>query len=66
MLAANSLGAVFSSTSPDFGVDGVVDRFAQIAPKVLVVADGYRYGAENIGGSNCCRSCSGSLRRWDS
>ncbi len=44
MLAANSLGAVFSSTSPDFGVDGVVDRFAQIAPKVLVVADGYRYG----------------------
>ena len=44
MLAANSLGAVFSSTSPDFGVDGVIDRFAQIAPKVLVVADGYRYG----------------------
>jgi acetoacetyl-CoA synthetase len=44
MLAANALGAVFSSTSPDFGVDGVVDRFAQIAPKVLVVADGYRYG----------------------
>ena len=44
MLATLSLGAVFSSTSPDFGVTGVLDRFAQIDPTVLVAADGYRYG----------------------
>ncbi|HMQ24883.1 MAG TPA: acetoacetate--CoA ligase [Acidimicrobiales bacterium] len=44
MAATLSLGAVFSSTSPDFGVTGVLDRFAQIEPTVLVAADGYRYG----------------------
>jgi len=44
MLATASLGAVFSSTSPDFGVDGVVDRFGQIAPKILFGCDGYVYG----------------------
>ncbi|WP_370325248.1 acetoacetate--CoA ligase [Euzebya sp.] len=44
MLAATGLGAVWSSTSPDFGVQGVVDRFAQVEPAVLVVADGYTYG----------------------
>jgi acetoacetyl-CoA synthetase len=44
MLAAASIGAVFSSTSPDFGVDGVVDRFGQIEPTVLVAADGYTFG----------------------
>ncbi|NDC39543.1 MAG: acetoacetate--CoA ligase, partial [Proteobacteria bacterium] len=43
MLAAASLGAIWSSCSPDFGVSGVVDRFGQIAPKVLVVADGYYF-----------------------
>ncbi len=43
MLAATALGAVWSSTSPDFGVQGVVDRFAQVEPSVLLVADGYRY-----------------------
>ena len=43
MLAATSLGALWSSCSPDFGPQGVVDRFGQIQPKVLVVADGYRY-----------------------
>ena len=43
MLAAATIGAVFSSTSPDFGVSGVLDRFRQIAPKVLIAADGYRY-----------------------
>jgi len=46
MLATLSLGAVFSSTSPDFGVNGVLDRFAQIEPTVLVAADGYRYGGK--------------------
>ena len=43
LLACNALGAVFSSCSPDFGPGGVVDRFGQIAPKVLIAADGYRY-----------------------
>ena len=46
MAATLSLGAVFSSTSPDFGVNGVLDRFAQIEPTVLVAADGYRYGGQ--------------------
>ncbi len=44
MLAAASIGAVFASTSPDFGVDGVLDRFGQVEPTVLVAADGYTYG----------------------
>jgi acetoacetyl-CoA synthetase len=44
MLAAVSLGAVWSSCSPDFGVQGVLDRFGQITPRVLFTADGYRYG----------------------
>jgi acetoacetyl-CoA synthetase len=48
MLAATSIGALWSSCSPDFGVTGVLDRFGQIAPKVLVVADGYRYGGKTI------------------
>jgi acetoacetyl-CoA synthetase len=42
-LAAASIGAIFTSTSADFGVSGVVDRFGQVEPKVLLVADGYRY-----------------------
>jgi len=46
MLATTSLGAVWSSCSPDFGVQGVFDRFGQIAPKVLFTADGYRYGGK--------------------
>lgn len=48
MLAAASLGAVFSSCSPDFGVDAVVDRFGQIRPKVLFAADGYFYNGKTI------------------
>ena len=48
MLAAASLGAMFSSCSPDFGVDGVVDRFGQIAPKVLFATDGCRYAGKTI------------------
>ncbi len=46
MLATNSIGAVFTSTSPDFGVSGVLDRFAQVNPKVLIAADGYRYNGK--------------------
>ncbi|MDP3972312.1 MAG: AMP-binding protein, partial [Candidatus Nanopelagicales bacterium] len=43
MLATSVIGAVFTSTSPDFGVAGVLDRFGQVAPTVLVAADGYVY-----------------------
>lgn len=46
MLAATSIGAIWSSCSPDFGAQGVVDRFSQITPKVLVMADGYFYGGK--------------------
>jgi acetoacetyl-CoA synthetase len=48
MLAATSLGAVWSSCSPDFGVHGVLDRFGQIGPKVLFTADGYFYAGKSI------------------
>jgi acetoacetyl-CoA synthetase len=48
MLATTSIGAIWSSCSPDFGVSGVVDRFDQIAPKVLFTADGYSYAGKNI------------------
>jgi acetoacetyl-CoA synthetase len=44
MLSTTSLGAIWSSCSPDFGVQGAVDRFGQIEPVVLFAADGYRYG----------------------
>ena len=48
MLATASLGAVWSSASPDFGVEGVMDRFGQIAPKVLFCVDGYYYNGKVI------------------
>ena len=48
MLASTSLGAVWSSCSPDFGVAGVHDRFGQIEPKLLFSADGYVYGGKRI------------------
>ena len=48
MLAANSIGAIFSSASPDFGVQGVVDRFGQIEPRLLILSDGYYYGGKTI------------------
>jgi acetoacetyl-CoA synthetase len=48
MLAATSLGAVWSSCSPDFGVQGVLDRFGQIEPKILFSADGYFYNGKTI------------------
>ncbi|CAB4362820.1 unannotated protein [freshwater metagenome] len=47
-LAANAIGAAFTSTSSDFGVAGVVDRFGQTTPTVLVAADGYRYGGKTF------------------
>jgi len=47
-LAANSLGAVWSSCSPDFGTAAVIDRFAQIKPIVLIAADQYTYGGKTF------------------
>jgi acetoacetyl-CoA synthetase len=48
MLAVTALGAIWSSCSPDFGVQGVLDRFGQITPKVLITVDGYRYNGKPI------------------
>jgi acetoacetyl-CoA synthetase len=48
MLAAASMGAIWSSCSPDFGVKGVLDRFGQIAPKIFITCDGYWYAGKEI------------------
>jgi acetoacetyl-CoA synthetase len=47
-LAVASIGAVWSSASPDFGAGSLIDRFAQIEPKVLIAVDGYRYGGKDF------------------
>ena len=46
MLATATLGGIFSSCSPDFGIGGAADRFGQIAPKLLIACDGYHYGGK--------------------
>ncbi len=46
--AAASLGAIWSSASPDFGPQGLIDRFGQIKPKILIAVDGYFYGGKEI------------------
>jgi len=48
MLATASLGGIFSSCSPDFGLNGVADRFGQITPKLLIAVDGYSYNGKEI------------------
>ena len=48
MLAATSIGAIWSSCSPDFGIKGVLDRFGQIEPRVLFTADGYLYNGKEF------------------
>ncbi|WP_332763165.1 acetoacetate--CoA ligase [Pseudomonas koreensis] len=48
MLATTSLGAIWSCSSPDFGTHGVIDRFGQIEPKVLLTCAGYRYAGKNL------------------
>jgi acetoacetyl-CoA synthetase len=47
-LAVASIGAIWSSASPDFGAGSLIDRFAQIEPKVLIAVDGYRYGGKDF------------------
>jgi acetoacetyl-CoA synthetase len=61
MLATSSLGAVWTSCSPDFGVTGVLDRFAQTAPKVLFASDGYYYGGKCISSLERVNQISSSL-----
>ncbi|WP_417796386.1 acetoacetate--CoA ligase [Terasakiella pusilla] len=47
MLAVTSIGAIWSSTSPDFGANGVLDRFGQIEPKILIAVEGYHYNGKS-------------------
>jgi acetoacetyl-CoA synthetase len=60
-LAAASLGATWSSCSPDFGVQGVLDRFGQIEPTVLFAADGYFYNGKTIDGLERLKEIAASL-----
>jgi acetoacetyl-CoA synthetase len=61
-LAAASLGATWSSCSPDFGPGSVVDRFAQIEPKVLICVDGYRYGGRDFDRMETIAEIAGQIR----
>jgi acetoacetyl-CoA synthetase len=65
MLASTSLGAIWSSCSPDFGSDGVLDRFGQIEPKVLFAANGYSYNGKTIDCLPAVRSIAGQLASVD-
>jgi acetoacetyl-CoA synthetase len=56
MLATTSIGAIWSSSSPDFGTQSVLDRFAQIEPKVLFCVDGYQYGGKEFDRRDAVRS----------
>jgi acetoacetyl-CoA synthetase len=61
MLASTALGAVWSSCSPDFGLQGVLDRFGQIAPKVLFAADGYYYNGKGLSCLERIQAIAGAL-----
>ncbi len=61
MLATTSLGAIWSSCSPDFGINGVLDRFGQIEPKVLFTCDGYFYNGKTIDSLGRVREILGKL-----
>ena len=63
MLGATSIGAIWSSCSPDFGINGVVDRFGQIGPKILFCADGYFYNGKRF---DSLRAVGGVLKRISS
>ncbi|RIL10019.1 MAG: acetoacetate--CoA ligase, partial [Proteobacteria bacterium] len=62
MLATTSLGASWSSCSPDFGVSGVLDRFAQVEPKILFCADGYFFKGAKIDSLGRVRQVLGELK----
>jgi len=61
LLAVNSIGAIWSSASPDFGVDSVVDRFGQIRPKVLIAVDGYTYNGKAFDKKSVVAEIAGKL-----
>ncbi|MGE5292115.1 MAG: acetoacetate--CoA ligase [Micromonosporaceae bacterium] len=61
MLAVTSIGAIWTSCSPDFGWRGVLDRFAQLTPKVLFCVDGYRYGGKEFELTDQVREIIGGL-----
>ncbi|RDE22509.1 acetoacetate--CoA ligase [Motiliproteus coralliicola] len=63
MLATSSIGAVWSSCSPDFGINGVVDRFGQIRPRILFTTDGYLYNGKSL---NSLERIQGIADRLDS
>jgi acetoacetyl-CoA synthetase len=63
MLATASVGATWTSCSPDFGIQGVLDRFGQVQPKVLFTADGYFYGGKTV---DCCGPIAGVLKKLPS
>lgn len=60
-LATNAIGAVWSSCSPDFGTASIVDRFQQIAPKILIAADGYTYNGKAVDKTETIRELRTSL-----
>jgi acetoacetyl-CoA synthetase len=64
MLAATSLGAAWSSCSPDFGIKGVLDRFGQIKPKVLFTADGYFFKGNRLTRWRASPTSSARFPRW--
>ncbi|MBN2706565.1 MAG: acetoacetate--CoA ligase [Deltaproteobacteria bacterium] len=61
MLAATSIGAIWSSCSPDFGIKGVLDRFGQIEPKILFTANGYSYNGKKFSSLEKINEILGSL-----
>ncbi len=63
MLATTSIGAVWSSASPDFGEQGILDRFGQIAPKILIATDGYFYGGKTF---DTCEKLQGIVNKLSS
>jgi len=65
MLAATSIGAVWSSCSPDFGIKGVLDRFQQIRPKLLFTVDGYNYNGKKFNYLNKVQQISKQLPTLD-
>jgi acetoacetyl-CoA synthetase len=61
MLAAASIGAIWASCSPDFGVAGALSRFQQISPKILIATDGYYYKGQRIGRLDHAREIAAKL-----
>lgn len=67
MLAASRIGAVWTSASPDFGYEGVLDRFGQVEPKVVIAGNGYGYGGKVIERTSVVKSLQAALptvKQW--